>query len=172
MTLHVVLLQDGGVDNAVKWCEGVAVSPSEMTQAQDSLADQLQRVIAAADAAGEYDAADWIRRTYDVATSRRADITYLDTQEFRDEGYLQEANRRFFHPLGLALEVVTDETGRAVRLGGIWDERSDPEGVMYGPKTMDPVKAANVDKIWSQRQAGREAALGYMVQPVGPAPHA
>lgn len=31
-------------------------------------------------------------------------IKYLDMDEFRDGGYLQEVNRRFFHPLGLALE--------------------------------------------------------------------
>lgn len=32
----------------------------------------------------------------------------LPTQELRDEGYLQEANRQFFHPLGLALAVGTN----------------------------------------------------------------
>lgn len=32
------------------------------------------------------------------------EIKYLDIAAFRDEGYLQEANRQFFHVLGLALE--------------------------------------------------------------------
>lgn len=33
-------------------------------------------------------------------------IKYLDTKVFCDDGYLQEVNRRFFHPCGLALEVT------------------------------------------------------------------
>jgi hypothetical protein len=32
------------------------------------------------------------------------DIERMAISEFVDEGYLQEVNRRFFHPLGLALE--------------------------------------------------------------------
>lgn len=31
-------------------------------------------------------------------------IKYMDMAEFQEGGYLQEANRQFFHPLGLALE--------------------------------------------------------------------
>ena len=34
------------------------------------------------------------------------DIKRIDIAEFRRLGLLQEANRRFFHPLGLALEVT------------------------------------------------------------------
>jgi hypothetical protein len=30
----------------------------------------------------------------------------INIKEFREKGYLQEANRRFFHPLGLALSVA------------------------------------------------------------------
>lgn len=33
-----------------------------------------------------------------------AEINYMDMEEFRERGYLQEANRQWFHPLGLALE--------------------------------------------------------------------
>lgn len=55
----------------------------------------------------------------------------IDPQEFHDEGYLQEANRMFFHPLGLALEVITDEEGNTVDIGGIWDYRDEPEGMRY-----------------------------------------
>lgn len=32
----------------------------------------------------------------------------MDPAEFREEGYLQEVNRRFFHPLGLAVEMLFD----------------------------------------------------------------
>lgn len=33
-------------------------------------------------------------------------IKHMPISEFRGEGYLQELNRRFLHPLGLALEVT------------------------------------------------------------------
>jgi hypothetical protein len=111
-----------------------------------------------------------------------SDVKHMDIKEFRELGYLQEANRLFFHPHGLALGVTTvDEDGdakliewiagevegvlldadcdadshrtlaamagvlarnaaRAVaaklrppgseHLGGVWDYRDDPEGVV------------------------------------------
>lgn len=37
-------------------------------------------------------------------------INHIDIGEFRDSGYLQEANRTFFHPLGLALEWTSEVT--------------------------------------------------------------
>ena len=45
-------------------------------------------------------------------------IKYLDLIEFRDFGFLQEVNRQFFHPLGLALEIRYLDNGEVV-LGGI-----------------------------------------------------
>lgn len=58
------------------------------------------------------------------------EVKYMDIEEFRSEGYLQETNRKFLHPLGLALEVKYDDDGNAI-LGGIWDFRDDPEGMKY-----------------------------------------
>jgi hypothetical protein len=58
-------------------------------------------------------------------------IKRIDIKEFREQGYLQELNRQFLHPLGLALEVVIEENGEE-RLGGVWDYREDAEGVIYG----------------------------------------
>lgn len=40
------------------------------------------------------------------------DPTYLDPARIREEGILQEANRRFFHPLGLAMAVDVEEDRR------------------------------------------------------------
>jgi hypothetical protein len=59
------------------------------------------------------------------------EIRRMDIAEFRDFGYLQEVNRLFFHPLGLALEVLVDDDGNVTMLGGIWDYRNDPEGINY-----------------------------------------
>ena len=61
-------------------------------------------------------------------------IKRIDIKEFREAGYLQEANRQFFHPLGLALEVVLNEDGTET-LGGVWDYRDDPEGIVFSSLT-------------------------------------
>ena len=55
----------------------------------------------------------------------------MDLNEFRDGGFLQEVNRQFFHPLGLALEIFTDEEGNVAEIGGIWDYRDDEEGLLF-----------------------------------------
>jgi len=54
----------------------------------------------------------------------------LNAREFREKGYLQELNRRFLHPLGLAIEIKVEDDGTEV-LGGIWDSRDDEEGIYY-----------------------------------------
>lgn len=59
------------------------------------------------------------------------EIKRMDIKEFRELGFLQEANRQFFHPLGLALETVVDEETGEERLGGVWDYRDDPEGIFF-----------------------------------------
>ncbi len=90
-------------------------------------------------------------------------INYIDINEFREAGYLQELNRRFLHPLGLALEVVVEEDGTE-RLGGIWDYRDDPEGMRYADDGLAD-KATAIDDELTRRAPARIAALGYMIQP-------
>lgn len=75
-------------------------------------------------------------------------IKRMNIREFRAEGFLQEANRVFFHPLGLALEVNVEDDGTET-LGGIWDYRDDPEGVAFGPGVIDP---ENIQKVEAERQ--------------------
>jgi hypothetical protein len=89
-------------------------------------------------------------------------INYMDIKEFADTGYLQEVNRLFFHPLGLALEVVEDADGDC-RLGGIWDYRDDPEGIIF--EDVDPVKVERVREARVSRSKARRDALGYTIQP-------
>lgn len=40
-----------------------------------------------------------------------SEIKWIDAREFKEEGFLQEANRQFFHPHGLALAItrITDD---------------------------------------------------------------
>ena len=91
-------------------------------------------------------------------------INYIPIAEFRKLGYLQELNRQFLHPLGLALEVIVDDETGEESLGGIWDYRDDREGIRYD--SLDAKKAAIVRQAQVLRSAGRELALGYIVQPV------
>lgn len=60
------------------------------------------------------------------------DVKYLSVAEFVSAGWLQEANRLFFHPHGLALEVTVPDEGGEPFLSGVWDYRDDPEGVVFG----------------------------------------
>ena len=88
-------------------------------------------------------------------------INRIDIAGFREQGFLQEANRQFFHPLGLALEVITnDETGEVERLGGIWDYRDDPEGILYGEGEIDAGKVTSVAAEVERHRLPREAILG------------
>lgn len=89
-------------------------------------------------------------------------IKRMKIADFRADGYLQELNRRFLHPLGLALEVVVDSTGHE-HIGGVWDYRDDPEGINY--LEIDLKKTEKVDRRWKKREPARVEGLGYMVQP-------
>jgi hypothetical protein len=91
-------------------------------------------------------------------------INFMRVSEFRSEGYLQELNRRFLHPLGLALSTETDEHGIET-LHGIWDYRHDPEGIAFVESRDLGPKADHVQALWDAREADRIKALGYMVQP-------
>lgn len=128
-----------------------------------------------------------------------SDIKHLDIAEFRSLGYLQEVNRQFFHPLGLAFEVVVNtceacrgrgrravsgpgagvdddievtcpdcHEGEVVRLGGIWDYREDPEGILFA-EDIDTEKLAFVKAEFEKRSGRREAILapGRTVQEPG-----
>lgn len=95
------------------------------------------------------------------------EIKHMDIKEFQEAGYLQEANRQFFHPLGLALEVTEEETGK-VYLSGVWDYRDDPEGMMFGEgHGADPGKAQRVMREWYEHAVYRQQNFGWVVQPAG-----
>jgi hypothetical protein len=87
----------------------------------------------------------------------------MDLDAFRDEGYLQEVNRQFLHPLGLALYVEFDDDGH--RLGCL-DGRDDPEGVTFsgnGPSLA--IHAASIAAKVQERIEARKQALGFWIQP-------
>jgi hypothetical protein len=93
-------------------------------------------------------------------------IKKMSVKEFRESGYLQELNRRFLHPLGLAIEVAIEEDG-VERFGEVWDYRDDPEGLIYAPGTIDPDKALRIQLEAQGKQAARKKLLkGEFVQSV------
>jgi len=100
------------------------------------------------------------------------DIKRIDIAEFRKEGYLQELNRRFLHPLGLALEVVIDEETKKEKLGGIWDSRDDEEGIHYDIANSDQDRKnrfkknfEDIERSLDLRKESRMKALGYFIEP-------
>ena len=97
---------------------------------------------------------------------------YIDIEEFIDAGLLQEVNRQFFHPRGLALTVgaeTDDDTGEVIgpwKLVGVQDYRDDPEGFIFDEETLSEEKAAKVAADLAEREEPRRKALGYLIQPV------
>ena len=91
-------------------------------------------------------------------------IKRMDIKEFRDIGLLQELNRMFLHPLGLALEVTVDDRGNHA-LGGIWDYRDDPEGMLFGDSDIDAQKADEIAQFIAKKHRERQSVLGFIVQP-------
>jgi len=96
-----------------------------------------------------------------------SDINYMDIKEFREKGLLAELNRTFLHPLGLALEVTIEDDGEE-KLGGIWDFRDDPEGILYADKILPSVmeKCVNVQKFIEEKHKQRFEVLGYVFQDI------
>lgn len=94
-----------------------------------------------------------------------SDRKYMSLEEFKDSGYLQEVNRRFLHPLGLALELGAATPDGVLYINGIWDCRDDPEGIRFAPPPPSVDKVMAVDAEWQTREPLRTAALGYMIQP-------
>ena len=88
----------------------------------------------------------------------------MDLDEFRDAGWLMEANRQFFHPRGLALFVEVNE-GRVTRLGVYRDD--DPEGWRYGGLSeSDLARAAVLGDAAERMAAVRLERFGWVVQPI------
>jgi hypothetical protein len=90
---------------------------------------------------------------------------HMSIAEFIDEGYLHEVNRRFLHPLGLALEVTVDDDG-STRLSGIQDSREHLDGMIFAEDTLSVEKAQKVEVQEMTRRPFREHALGYWIQPL------
>ena len=85
----------------------------------------------------------------------------MSIREFREVGLLQELNRLFLHPLGLALEVIIDNETGVVAFGGIW-QTDDPEGFVF--EEINKAKVDYVEKWAAEMAVSRKRALGYVIQ--------
>lgn len=93
--------------------------------------------------------------------------TWLSPQELKESGLLQEVNRQFFHPLGLALAVGHDDETGEWTLAGIHDGRDDPEGYMFDELDDQAVERGHaIVAEQMQRMVIRRERLGYGVQPL------
>lgn len=98
-----------------------------------------------------------------------SEIKTMTAAEFQESGLLQEVNRMFLHPLGVALSVVTEKDGSS-RMGPIWDYRDDPEGLMFHESTFDDpesfVKAEFVRGLRASKAQERIRLLGSLIQAI------
>ena len=99
-------------------------------------------------------------------------IKRIDIKEFREKGYLQEVNRNFLHPLGLALEIVINNDG-SEQLGGIWDYRDDKEGIYYSISNSDSERKVKfkekkdyIENEMKERCKQRKEILGFDIEPL------
>jgi hypothetical protein len=89
----------------------------------------------------------------------------MSIREFREFGFLQEANRLFFHPLGIGLEVIVDYEG-VERLGGIWDYRHLPDGMCYSTHQIEQDEIDRVEKLFNSKKENRIALWGTPYQQI------
>lgn len=98
----------------------------------------------------------------------------MTPKEFYELGYLQELNRQFLHPLGMALEVVIDDETGDVSFGKVWDYRDDPEGMQFALEEYDArteqevlemrAKAERIMAEQANKAQTRVERLGYVTQ--------
>lgn len=86
-----------------------------------------------------------------------------DMNELRGLGVIQEANRRFFHPLGL--HIVHDEAA-------MLKITSSSAGVVFEPVYIDRGRKRRFEEFAEARLTVRQEALGYYIQPAEDLPEA
>ncbi len=96
----------------------------------------------------------------------------IEVKEFREKGYVQELNRRFLHPLGLALSIRINENG-VEELGPILDYREDSEGIYFDIAKSDVERKQHfflnktfIDEEMVLRNKFRYKTLGFIIEPI------
>lgn len=97
----------------------------------------------------------------------------MTLEEFVDLGYLQEVNRRFLHPMGLALgyeritaSIVEPENVGRIRAMYVW-QAEDPEGIEFGGFTPEEVeRGVRIEGRFFAGLAARLEMLGWDIEPL------
>jgi hypothetical protein len=97
----------------------------------------------------------------------------MSGDEFREKGYLQEVNRRFFHPLGIALAAITNNATGEIIGFQIVDDRDDSYGTIYDLKNSDVERIKRFQKNETfineeikKRSVERLNMLGHVIEPI------
>jgi len=93
-----------------------------------------------------------------------SDVKRMDIKEFRQIGLIAELNRSFLHPLGMALEVIIDDETGEEKLGGIWDYRDDPEGMLFSKEHFPYAKIMMAQEFIKEKHEQRMKTLGFIYQ--------
>ncbi len=101
----------------------------------------------------------------DIVISEKT-IKKMDIKEFLEGGFLQEVNRQFFHPLGIALVVKIDKEKNVEDLFCIWDCRDDPEGIVFEREQISVEKANYIKELFDRVALHRKNLYGFVIQPV------
>ncbi len=104
------------------------------------------------------------RRAYGIPEIHR----HMDEEQFVADGYLLEANRQFFHPLGLELVAQVGDKRLQLR---VQDCRELSAGLLFRCCDDEELredrmrKVARVGCAWETRAQRRLARYGWVVQP-------
>jgi len=112
---------------------------------------------------------DWSGKIRDLIPKSKSTPS-MNLKEFSDKGYLQEINRQFLHPLGLAFGILVDDNNE-YHFDKIYDYRDDPEGCRFGGmqgERLDKFKnsAKFIKDEMTNRRMTRFKALKYWIQPI------
>jgi hypothetical protein len=88
-------------------------------------------------------------------------MNYLRADQIVELGILQEANRTFFHMIGLALEV--NPNNGTLRLQ---DHRDDMEGIAFDDAALSREKYKRFVDYAQPRLEARLAGVGFLEQPI------
>lgn len=100
------------------------------------------------------------------------ELKHVKIDDLINSGLLQEVNRQFFHPRGLALAVAY-HTGDDEHLNEtevahmtLIDSRDDPEGFMFADGVLSEEKAESCANLLDSFKEHREQHLGFVIQPI------
>lgn len=94
----------------------------------------------------------------------------MTLKEFYELGLVQELNRIFLHPMGLAFCIKTDEEKGTAEFDSIIDYRDDPEGMIFSKEVIDTDEARLKEEVVKKMLDGkwdlRVKNFGWQIQPV------